>query len=152
MTATAPVTRVEPDGQQRPAGPSSRRRLPAAAPVWAALGVLGATAADVAFDPVHTHVPLCPFRGLTGWWCPLCGGLRAADALVHGRLVTAWQDNAVFLLALPLLAAYWIEWLARSRAGRPAPSLGRTGVIALVAVLVVFTVVRNLPGLGALRP
>jgi hypothetical protein len=152
MTSARSATLAEPDRHQRPAGSSSRRRARGAAPWWAAVGVLTATAADVAFDPVHTHVPLCPFRALTGWWCPLCGGLRAADALAHGRVITAWQDNAVFLLALPLLAAYWIDWLHRSRAGLRAHPLGRTVVTALVAVLAVFTVVRNLPGLDALRP
>jgi hypothetical protein len=120
---------------------------------WAALaGMLAATMADVVFDPAHRHVPLCPFHALTGWDCPLCGGLRAADALVHGRPVTALHDNVLLLVALPLAAGFWALWLRRSLARRPAPVLGRAAMVAVVAVLVAFTVVRNLPGLAALRP
>jgi hypothetical protein len=114
---------------------------------WAALvGVLAAIAADVAFDPSRRHVPLCPFHALTGWDCPLCGGLRAADALVHGRLGTAVHDNVLLVVALPLLAGYWYAWASRGA----TPRLGRRGVIAVVGVLVLFTVLRNV--VAALRP
>jgi hypothetical protein len=125
-----------------------RRRAP-----WAALaGVLAASLADVAFDPSQRHVPLCPFHAVTGWWCPLCGGLRAADALVHGRFAAAVHDNALLVLALPVLAGLWTVWLRRSRTGRAGPVVGRGAVLAVVAVLVAFTLLRNLPFAGALRP
>jgi hypothetical protein len=114
--------------------------------------VLAATLADVAFDPSHRHIPLCPFHAVTGWWCPLCGGLRAADALVHGRFATAVHDNVLLVLTLPIVAWLWTVWLCRSRAGRSGSVLGRSALVAVVAVLVAFTVLRNLPFAGALRP
>jgi TM2 domain-containing membrane protein YozV len=53
-------------------------------------GACAAAAAAVIFfyDPaVAAFFPSCPLRALTGLLCPLCGGLRAAHALLHGRVV-----------------------------------------------------------------
>lgn len=104
-----------------------------------------AVAADVAFDPVHRHVPLCPFRAVTGWWCPLCGGLRAADSLAHGQLATALHYNALFVAALPFLALWWLDWAVRARSGRPYRSVPQRVLVAVLALAVGFTVLRNLP-------
>ena len=131
---------------RRPAG--AARRAP-----WrfALLGVL-ATGGDALFDPVHRHVPLCPFFAITGWDCPLCGGLRAVDHLVHGQLVAALHANVLAVAAIPLVALWWADWWVRSRRGLDARGLGRAGGFAVAAVAVVFTVVRNLPAMAALRP
>ena len=118
---------------------------------FAAAGLAGvALLADVAFDPAHRHVPLCPFHALTGGWCPLCGGLRAADALAHLQWRAAVHDNVLLVAALPVLALWWVQWVRRD--GRPGRPLGRTAVAAIVLVAAAFTVVRNLPFAHALRP
>jgi hypothetical protein len=121
------------------------------APVRVA-GLLGvALAADVAFDPHQRHVPLCPLHAVTGLWCPLCGGLRAADSLAHGRFVTALHENALFVTSLPLLFACWVYWLVQSSSGRGrASSVGRLGPV-LITLAVAFAVVRNLPFVPGLR-
>ena len=130
---------------------AARVRLPSR-PVQVATGTLAALAADVAFDPAHRHVPLCPFHTITGWQCPLCGGLRCVDALAHGQWSTALHDNAPLVAALPVLAWLWVDAWRRSRSGRPQRTLRRPGVVAVVVVLVAFTVVRNVGPMGALRP
>jgi len=85
--------------------------------------------------------PVCPFRLLTGWNCPLCGGLRMTHDVLHGHLAAAINDNIVLLVAIPVFAG-WI--LLRRRRGKPALTApaGATVLITLVA----WTVVRNLPG------
>jgi len=128
------------------ARPVQGRRSPYVAAALAGAALL----ADVAFDPAHRHVPLCPFHAITGGWCPLCGGLRAADALAHLQGRTALQDNVLFIAALPLLALWWVQWVRRS--GRPGRPLPRSAVVAIVLAGVAFTIVRNLPFAHALRP
>jgi hypothetical protein len=120
-----------------------RRQAPYRA---AALGS-AALAADVAFDPVHRHVPLCPFHAVTGGWCPLCGGLRSADSLAHLQFGSALHYNALFVVALPFVLMFWIDW---ARTGRVRWS--RYVVPVLVVLAVAFTIVRNLPFAAALRP
>ena len=127
--------------------PATRR-----APMMAAAVAGVALAADVLFDPAHRHVPLCPFHSATGLWCPLCGGLRAADALAHLQWRTALSDNLIFVLALPLLALWWVDSMRRARDGRPRRALGMLGTGGLIALAVAFTIARNLPAGSALRP
>ena len=85
--------------------------------------------------------PLCPFKLLTGWNCPACGGLRMTHDLLLGDLAGAVVDNVFLLMGLPLLAG-WALW--RRRLGRPAINAGVLVVIAIAAIA--WTVVRNVPG------
>jgi hypothetical protein len=110
-----------------------------------ALVALSAVVADVAFDPVRRHLPLCPFHAVTGLQCPLCGGLRAVDELVHQHLATALRDNVLVVAAVPLVIVLWLL----SRTGRPVRNVP---AVAVVVLAVCFTVVRNLPFATALRP
>jgi hypothetical protein len=85
--------------------------------------------------------PVCPFRLLTGWNCPACGGLRMTHDLLHGDLAAAITDNVFLLVGIPLLAG-WI--LLRHRRGKSLPPRP-AAAIAMIAMLA-WTVVRNLPG------
>ncbi|WP_179472400.1 DUF2752 domain-containing protein [Mycolicibacterium vinylchloridicum] len=85
--------------------------------------------------------PPCPFRLLTGWNCPACGGLRMTHDLLHGDLPAAVVDNVFLLVGLPLLAI-WALW--RVKRGERVLSMRALTVIALAAIA--WTVVRNLPG------
>ncbi len=85
--------------------------------------------------------PACPFKALTGWNCPACGGLRMTHDLLHGDLAAAVVDNVFLLVGLPALLA-WI--VVRWRTGRPVFTTPAIAVIAVLAV--VWTVVRNTPG------
>ena len=108
----------------------------------AALG-LGALAYIGLNDPHRrgSLFPPCPFRLLTGWYCPGCGGLRMTHDLLHGDLAAAVVDNVFLLTGLPLLAVWWL-W-RRSRQ-RPAFTVPVIVVIAIAAL--VWTVVRNTAG------
>jgi hypothetical protein len=99
-------------------------------------------------DPNTTHVPLCPLHAMTGLWCPLCGSTRAGYALLHAHPGTALQDNALFVLGLPLLALFWLYW-----AGYRGPIRMPRGLRWTLLVLVLgFSVLRNLPAGSWLVP
>jgi hypothetical protein len=115
-------------------------------------GLGAGVAADVFFDPVTRHVPLCPMHSVTGLWCPVCGGLRATYELAHGRIGTAWHDNVLLVAAVPLAALWLLDQLWRARRGQPARRPTRPMIIAAVTISTVFTVLRNLPGFGFLSP
>jgi hypothetical protein len=90
---------------------------------------------------------ICPFHAMTGAWCPGCGSLRAVNDLTHGDLLAAASSNLVLVLALPVLAWLWVDWLRHAWAGRRRRSVGlSTPTVMLVLVpILVFSVVRNLP-------
>lgn len=125
---------------------------PRLAPYRAVAWLAAAVGVDVAVDPSHTHIPLCPFHSLTGMWCPLCGGLRAVYQLAHLQVRAALHDNALFVASLPVLAYMWVSWAVRARSGTARQRWPRAATVALVALTVAFWVVRNLPFASWLRP
>ncbi|MEV6837375.1 DUF2752 domain-containing protein [Streptomyces sp. NPDC051133] len=128
------------------------RRLAVPAGVLAA--VAGAFAYVGAVDPDEPgHYPVCPLYRITGLYCPGCGGLRSAHAFVHGDLVTALHDNAPAVAAYLGFAVLWTLWTVRAVRGRPLRlDLGPAQLYGIGALLLVFTVVRNLPFGGWLHP
>ncbi|HET9442419.1 MAG TPA: DUF2752 domain-containing protein [Acidimicrobiales bacterium] len=126
---------------------SARLRLPAHLEArHLAVGLAGCAALGVVavLDPSrYTLAPPCPLRLATGLDCPLCGATRATHALLRGDVGLALDFNALYVLALPVLAVVAGFWLVRGR--RPAWAHGRALTWALVGVGLAFGVVRNLP-------
>lgn len=138
-----------------PAPPQApARRAAWVSPVTTGLVVAGATVVLAVGDPNTTHIPLCPFRAVTGLDCPFCGSLRAVHSLAHGDVVSAASHNLLFTLAAPLLVVGWVAWLAASlghplRWPPPLPRpLPRAAAVAFWAAVAVFAVARNLPSLS----
>jgi Protein of unknown function (DUF2752) len=127
--------------RERNAAVRSRTRL------YGALGTGALVGGGLAYvglaDPHRADFvfPACPFKLLTGWNCPACGGLRMTHDVLHGDLAGAVVDNVFLLVGLPVLLA-WI--LVRWRTGRPIMTMPAIAVIAVLAIT--WTVVRNLPG------
>ncbi|GGJ25614.1 DUF2752 domain-containing protein [Streptomyces brasiliensis] len=121
-------------------------------------GILAAVAGAFAYvgtiDPNEPgHYPVCPLYRLTGLYCPGCGGLRSAHAFIHGDFTAALQDNAPAVAAYLGFAVLWTVWVVRAARGRPPGlRLGPVQLWSLVALMLVFTVVRNLPFGGWLHP
>lgn len=135
------MTRSDPpapaSGQRRHHG---RRRYVAAGTgvlLGGALGYVGLV------DPHHTDAlyPLCPFKWLTGWNCPFCGGLRMTHDLLHGDLMAGINDNVFLLVGIPMLAGWVLIRRGQGRSILPLPAL-----ILVVVAAIAWTVVRNLPG------
>jgi Protein of unknown function (DUF2752) len=129
---------------------SRTRRSPAQArtriryEAWAGAAVFAALFALTATVPPEQpgHYPSCPFRAITGYACPGCGSLRTLHDLAHGHFTAALTHNAMLVMMLPVAMAAWFRAVT-----------GRTGAVATprwlgcatMAVLAVWTVVRNLP-------
>lgn len=117
--------------------------------MWAAGGSLvalglGYLAVANPHDP-SVLMPTCPTRLLTGVDCPGCGGLRMTHDLLHGDLVGAAHSNLFLLLMLPVVAVLLGVFTRARWQGRPARVAPKAG-FAILALAVVFAVVRNLPG------
>ncbi|MFJ1970714.1 DUF2752 domain-containing protein [Streptomyces sp. NPDC087903] len=136
--------------------PSDAGSVPArlAVPAGILTAVVGAFAYVGAVDPNQPgHYPACPLLRYAGVYCPGCGGLRSAHAFVHGDFAGALTDNALAVAAYAVFAVVWTVWVVRSLRGRPLRiELGPVHLWSLGALLLVFTVVRNLPFGGWLHP
>ena len=67
----------------------------------------------------------CPFRAITGWDCPLCGGTRMGSALLHGDVQAAFLYNPLALIGLLVLGLLGVLWAVEA-AGGPAIRLPRS--------------------------
>ncbi|MBE1546114.1 hypothetical protein GGC64_000122 [Mycobacterium sp. OAS707] len=123
-----------------PSATSRGRRYGALGTGAAALGALAYIGIGDPHRP-NFAFPTCPFKALTGWNCPGCGGLRMTHDLLHGDIAAAIVDNVFLLVGLPMLAA-WL--LVRWRRGEKLMPMPVIVVIAIAAIT--WTVVRNLPG------
>ncbi|MEU6235703.1 DUF2752 domain-containing protein [Kitasatospora sp. NPDC047058] len=141
------------------AAPTASARPPVLRRLGAPLAALAAVAVPTGYlavvDPnAPGHYPTCPFLAATGWWCPGCGGLRCVHALTHGDLSSALHDNAPAVLLFAVLAVLWVRWVWAAVSAGPAPrlSLGARRWVLVGLLLLVFTVVRNLPIGAGLAP
>jgi Protein of unknown function (DUF2752) len=118
------------------------------------LAALGVGAVVFFFNPsAYVFYPACPFHALTGLYCPGCGGTRALYQLLHGHVLLALKDNALFVLMLPMLAVWGTRFVVqKSRNQQTAFQLRPKMVWLFLVVALVFTVLRNLPGFSWLSP
>jgi Protein of unknown function (DUF2752) len=106
-----------------------------------------------AVDPSrHAVYPQCILYNTTGLYCAGCGATRAVFALLHGRVLDALHDNALFVAALPWLL-YLAGWyLVRAWRDNAWPEVFvDTRKVAwrgagIFLVMITFMIVRNLPG------
>ena len=142
--------------ESQPAPPKIAAPLSLAsfAVVMLVAAALGSGAVLFFFDPAkHGFYPICLFHSLTNLNCPGCGATRAAYQLLHGHLLRALHDNALFVLTLAALAAQG-AWLATKKIrNQPAGFVVSPKALwALFVIALVFTGLRNLPAFAWLSP
>jgi len=142
-------------------------------PVAGAAIAVGAAFYVRAVDPNIGGYPFCPLKYATGIDCPACGGLRCVYSLMNGDIGAAMDQNLLAVLVLPMVAI-WIAYSLISlwRGNDPndsaaavegpdgsnvagSASLNRAAairvlIVAMIVLTVVFTIVRNIPGVGYL--
>ena len=87
-------------------------------------------------SPHAKWLPRCMFHQLTGLYCPGCGATRALSAMLHCDLKSSLHNN---LLLFPLLALIAVLIV------KPEISLKRPVAVAIIAVVLLFTILRNIP-------
>lgn len=123
---------------------SSPRRV---AWLLAALGAAGAGVLYASPPRQSWYLPACPIHAATGFFCPGCGAARSLYALLHGHLAEAMDANLLVVALLPALAALGVLLFADAvRDNRVRDlRLPSWAAFGLVAVVTLFTILRNLP-------
>jgi Protein of unknown function (DUF2752) len=96
------------------------------------------------FNPETIPYPPCIFKKFTGLQCPGCGSARACYHLLHGHLLTAIDYNLLLAGFLPLMA---LEGISRFFSVNQVLRVIENHIrpIALLCIILVFWVLRNLP-------
>jgi len=124
------------------------------APIATGFGLLALVGLVAVVDPHTTNVmPACPFRLVTGWWCPACGMTRSVHHLTHGEIVASFSDNLFTIAVVMAIALSWWSGAATSRDPNYRPTLRVPRIVPVVIALaaVAYTVIRNLPSMTWLR-
>lgn len=112
-------------------------------------------AAGYAFLLLYTPFSIpCPFHALTGLYCPGCGVSRMALALLRFDLAAAFRANVALCLLLPALALLFLwRGIHYLRTGEWETPRWQSALLwAMIALLLLFGVLRNLPALSFLAP
>ncbi len=100
------------------------------------------------FDPAQSHVfPPCPFKKLTGLYCPGCGSLRAVHRILHGRFLAAFRLNPLMVIFSFIMVSIFVGLRLKGKIAerlRRLLSGASIGWIALV-VIVIYWFCRNIP-------
>jgi hypothetical protein len=125
--------------------------------IWVATLVLagmGTAAILFLFDPSKNNFyPICQFHLLTGLYCPGCGATRASYQLLHGNLLAALHDNALYVAALAALAVRGVWFLKRKMYHQPVRFfIPPYALWFFLGIALVFVVLRNLPEFSWLAP
>lgn len=88
--------------------------------------------------------PACPFRTLSGYYCPGCGNTRSILHLLDGDIVGALQYNIVPIILLVILILLYIEWVSIAFL-KHKKILPRNNAfwITFVSVVMVYLIFRN---------
>ena len=123
------------------------------APAWVppAAVAVGATLACVVLatlDPrKEGFYPRCPFRAITGRACAGCGVTRGLHELLTGHPMAALRLNLLLVVLVPATLYGYTAWaLPRWRGPKlPTFTLTQRNIVGGIAVLLLFTLLRNLP-------
>jgi Protein of unknown function (DUF2752) len=144
------------DAQRQPAPPkiTGRPSLGLFVAATLAFAVVSGAAVLFFFDPTKNNFyPICQFHLLTGLYCPGCGATRATYQLLHGNCLAALHFNALYVIALAMLAARGIWFLKRKYYCQPVRFfIPPNALWTLLVVAIVFVVLRNIPGFSFLAP
>lgn len=100
------------------------------------------------FNPESSSLfPPCPFRYLTGFYCPGCGSMRALHQLLNGHLLKAADRNILMIISLPFLMSYFVLSCASTILEKPLPaiSLSSGWIWAVCWLIIAYWVLRNTP-------
>ena len=113
--------------------------------VFGALVLLGIGALYAVFvNLTHIGIP-CVFNLLTGLRCPGCGVTRMCIALLKLDFKTAFYENPAVFCMIPLAAAVTARLIYMYiRYGRKSDKYTNIALYFMIAVLIVFGIVRNI--------
>ena len=86
----------------------------------------------------------CAFKVFTGLNCPSCGVTRMFAHIGHGDLETAFHDNMFLFCTWPVIGGLLVYADYRNAAHKKLPGWCNATCIAVIVLLVLWGIVRNL--------
>jgi hypothetical protein len=113
----------------------------------ALFGVIAVAAAALFFFNPTTAAfyPKCLLHEMTGLYCPGCGTTRALHCLLRGEIGAALHENALVILAIPLVGGLMLRRFLRRCPPVAGSRFRLVWIVVFLVVVVAFGVLRNVP-------
>jgi hypothetical protein len=98
-----------------------------------------------AYTSGRSLLPPCLFHSITGLYCTGCGMTRALHYFMQGQFYQGFRMNPLAVLSAPFLLWALLLTLYRLIMGKSMPNIPSWAPWAILAVILVYTVARNLP-------
>lgn len=97
------------------------------------------------FPSLMAHAPVCPWRYITGTWCPGCGTMRGISATLHGHVLGLWAYDKLSFFSMPFLLYAFLDVTVRTCFRYKLPNLkpGLYLVYFVLLLLFSFWILRN---------
>ncbi len=100
-------------------------------------------------DFLSFGMPKCLLHDIFYVYCPLCGGTRAAEALLRLNVAEAFRCNALVVLSVPFVLFFYLRaWRRLLRGEKQLWRVPAWVWIAVVSAMVLFGVARNVLMIG----
>lgn len=99
------------------------------------------------------HAWVCSLQKLTGLYCPACGGTRAFNALLHGRVLDSFKYHPLVPYAAACYGCFMISWYIQKVSGnriRVGMRFRPLYIFIGLAILMIQWIVKNLCVIGVL--
>lgn len=96
----------------------------------------------------------CPIKKITGLYCPGCGVTRMCLSILKGNFYQAFRYNPLIFISLPFFLFYYFICLFETHKKRPSKIRILEPYIwyFLIAIFLVFGILRNIPFFDFLKP
>ncbi|MFA9463226.1 MAG: DUF2752 domain-containing protein [Velocimicrobium sp.] len=108
-----------------------------------------------AFFVVKTGIAIpCMFHLFTGFYCPGCGTSRMCIAIIQGDFYHAFYYNPFIFCIIPLFGFYIVRQTINYIKGVKWQMSTWELILwkSFVVLLILYGIIRNLPGMDVLRP
>lgn len=93
--------------------------------------------------------PDCPFRELTGLYCPGCGNTRSVLHLLDGDIIMSLRYNIVPIILILIFTMLYLEWISIAFSKHKVVLPRKTSFwIIFVSIIMAYLLLRNfIPGM-----
>lgn len=95
---------------------------------------------------------ICPWRKLFHIYCAGCGVTRMIESLIKLNIYQAYRYNPLFFILILLFLIYLIYILISKILKQKCYKLNSNLLWAMLILIILFTILRNIPGFEYLRP
>lgn len=98
----------------------------------------------------HFYIP-CPFKEITGFYCPGCGITRMLLSILKLDFYGAFRYNPLLFISIPIGLYIYIDYLIRKEKSL-YKKIPEKGWYVVIIIFIIYGILRNIPAFDFLAP